>query len=72
MIIHSGAIQFIESFNDILRGEYPNVHCPLSLSGTREKIERWRVDDNAFRPHISLSNLTQSEFRLARLDVGNL
>ena len=63
---------FIESFNGSLRDECLNVHWFLSLSDAREKIERWRVDYNEFRPHSSLGNLTPSEFRLAHLEVGNL
>ncbi|MBL8405809.1 MAG: transposase [Dechloromonas sp.] len=43
-----------------------------SPSDAREKIERWRVDYNEFRPHNSLGNLTPSEFRFAHLEVGNL
>jgi len=63
---------FIESFNGSLRDECLNVHWFLSLSDAREKIERWRLDYNEFRPHSSLGNLTPSEFRLAHLEVGNL
>lgn len=63
---------FIESFNGSLRDECLNVHWFLSLSDAREKIERWRVDYNEFRPHSSQGNLTLSEFRLAHLEVGNL
>lgn len=63
---------FIESFNGSLRDECLNVHWFLSLNDAREKIERWRLDYNEFRPHSSLGNLTPSEFRLAHIEVGNL
>ncbi|MBB5191821.1 threonine dehydrogenase-like Zn-dependent dehydrogenase [Silvimonas terrae] len=63
---------FIESFNGSLRDECLNVHWFLSLDDAREKIERWRVDYNEFRQHSSLGNRAPSEFRLARLEAGNL
>lgn len=63
---------FIESFNGSLRDECLNVHWFLSLNDAREKIERWRMDYNEFRPHSSLGNLTPNEFRLAHPEAGNL
>ncbi|WP_414441765.1 IS3 family transposase [Burkholderia sp. 22PA0106] len=63
---------FIESFNGSLRDEYLNVHGFLSLDDAWEKIEHWRQDYNEFRPHSSLGDLTPCEFRLARLEAGNL
>lgn len=62
---------FIESFNGSFRDECLNLHWFLSLEDAREKIERWRVDYNEYRPHSSLGDLTPSEFRLAHLEAGN-
>jgi putative transposase len=53
---------FIESFNGKLRDECLNEHWFLSLQDAREKIETWRQDYNAMRPHSSLGNLTPEEF----------
>ena len=52
----------VESFNGTLRDECLNVNWFLSLNDTCEKIEKWRVDYNEFRPHSSLGNLTPREF----------
>jgi putative transposase len=52
----------IESFNGRLRDECLNVMQFLSLDDARAKIEVWRIDYNAHRPHSSLGNLTPSEF----------
>jgi len=41
----------------------------LSAKDARAKIEAWRVDYNAHRPHSSLGNLRPSEF--ARMLHGN-
>ena len=42
------------------------------MEDAREKIERWRVDYNEFRPHSSLGDLTPREFaeRTAAKDPG--
>lgn len=59
----------IESFNGRLRDECLNVMQFLSIDDARAKIEAWRIDYNAHRPHSSLGNLTPSEF--ARKRQGN-
>jgi putative transposase len=53
---------FIEAFNGRLRDECLNVHQFTSIDDAREKIEAWRVDYNARRPHSSLGHLTPNEF----------
>jgi putative transposase len=52
----------IESFNGSFRDECLNVNWFLSIEDAREKIERWRIDYNQFRPHSSLDEMTPSEF----------
>lgn len=56
----------IETFNGRLRDECLNVHLFESLIDAQEKIERWRVDYNNWRPHSSLGNLTPREFARRR------
>ena len=53
---------FVEAFNGRLRDECLNVHQFTSMEDAREKIEAWRVDYNARRPHSSLGHLTPNEF----------
>jgi putative transposase len=53
---------FIEAFNGRLRDECLNVHQFTSIEDARAKIEAWRVDYNARRPHSSLGHLTPNEF----------
>src|SRR5687767_6064396 len=53
---------FIEAFNGRLRDECLNVHQFTSTDDARAKIEAWRVDYNARRPHSSLGHLTPNEF----------
>lgn len=53
---------FVESFNGSFRDECLNVHWFLSLEDAREKIETWRLDYNAYRPHQSLGILTPAQF----------
>ena len=53
---------FIEAFNGRLRDECLNVHQFTSIADAQEKIEAWRVDYNAHRPHSSLGHLTPNEF----------
>jgi putative transposase len=62
----------VESFNGSFRDECLNVNWFLSLEDAREKIERWRVEYNEFRPHSSLGDLTPREFteRTADKDQG--
>ncbi len=51
-----------ESFHGKLRDECLNEHWFISLADAREKIEAWRVDYNAVRPHSSLGYQTLEEF----------
>ena len=53
---------FVESFNGRLRDECLNLHWFLGLTDDRRRIEAWRVDYNAVRPHGSLGNLTPKEY----------
>jgi len=52
----------VESFNGSFRDECLNVNWFLSLEDAREKIDRWRVKYNEFRPHSPLGDLTPREF----------
>jgi putative transposase len=52
----------IESFNGSFRDECLNVNWFLSLEDAREKIEKWRLEYNEFRPHSSLDDLTPQQF----------
>ncbi len=52
----------IESFNGSFRDECLNVNWFLSMEDAREKIEKWRMDYNEFRPHSSLGDLTPRQF----------
>ena len=54
----------IESFNRSFRDECLNIHWFLSLDDAREKIEKFRVEYNEFRPHSSLDNLTPNEYAM--------
>lgn len=56
----------IESFNGRLRDECLNVMQFTSLDDAQAKIEAWRIDYNAHRPHSSLGNLTPNEFAKKR------
>ena len=53
---------YIESFNARFRLECLNEHWFLSLEDAREKIEEWRQDYNANRPHSSLGKVSPEEF----------
>jgi len=53
---------FIEAFNGRLRQECLNQHWFFSLEDAKEKIQRWRLEYNAVRPHNSLGNLAPLEF----------
>jgi hypothetical protein len=44
------------------RDECLNVTGFLSREDAREKIEKWRKDDNGFRPRSSLGDLTPRQF----------
>jgi len=49
-----------------LRDECLNVTQFLSIEDACDKIEAWRIDYNAHRPHSSLGNLTPIEFAKKR------
>jgi putative transposase len=52
----------IESFNGSYRSECLATNWFLSLEDARNKIERWRMEYNEFRPHSSLEYKTPLEF----------
>lgn len=52
----------IESFNGRLRDECLNASWFLNLADAKRKIETWRLDYNADRPHSSLAYRTPAEF----------
>lgn len=52
----------IESFNGSFRDECLNLHWFPSLEDARTKIEAWKQEYNAFRPHSSLGDLTPNEY----------
>jgi len=53
---------FIESFNGRLRDECLNTSLFVSIEDARRKLEAWRLDYNARRPHSSLGDRTPTEF----------
>lgn len=59
---------YIESFNGKFRDECLDEHIFLSLEDARRKIEAWREDYNADRPHHSLNNMTPIEFATSLSD----
>ena len=52
----------IEAFNARFRQECLNEHWFLTLEDTQRKIEAWRRDCNAERPHSPLGNVPPAEF----------
>ena len=52
----------IESFNGKFRDECLNQNWFVDLRDAQDRIEAWRVDYNAVRPHSSLGYLTPVEF----------
>lgn len=52
----------IESFNARVRQECLNQHWFFSLEDAREKLQTWKSEYNAVRPHSSLGNLAPNEF----------
>ena len=52
----------VESFNGRLRDECLNASWFLNLADAKRKIESWRQDYNADRPHSSLAYRTPAEF----------
>ncbi len=61
---------FIEAFNARVRQECLNANWFLSLDDARGKIEDWRQDYNAERPHSALGNRTPQEFAVAAEAAG--
>ena len=55
----------IESFNGRLRDECLNANWFLNLTDAKRKIEHWRQEYNADRPHSSLAYRTPEEFAKA-------
>lgn len=53
----------IESFNGRFREECLNQHVFRNLHDAKQKIEAWRQDYNAARPHSALGDLTPVEYR---------
>ena len=53
---------YIESFNGSFRDECLNTNWFMSLEDARDKIARWKMDYNEFRPHSALTYLTPAEF----------
>jgi putative transposase len=53
---------YVESFNGKFGDEWLNQTWFLDLDDARSKIEAWRRDYNAVRPHSSLGNLTPNEY----------
>jgi len=52
----------VESFNGRLRDECLNASWFLNLMDAKRKIENWRLEYNADRPHSSLAYRTPAEF----------
>ena len=52
----------VESFNGRLRDECLNASWFLNLADAKRKIESWREEYNAERPHSSLAYRTPAEF----------
>jgi len=53
---------FIKSFNGRFRDECLNEHWFRTVEDARVRIEAWRHEYNAERPHSSLGHLTPAEF----------
>lgn len=61
---------YVESFNGRFRDECLNTHWFLSIADARAKIEAWRLDYNASRPHSALGHLTPLEFAVQSAGNG--
>ncbi len=53
---------YVESFNGTLRAECLDAHWFGDLSEARQRIEAWRAEYNASRPHRALGERTPNEF----------
>lgn len=62
---------FIESFNGSFRDECLNVNWFMSMDDAVEKIQAFKEDYNAFRPHSSLCGLTPNEALERHLGTRN-
>ena len=51
----------IEAFNGRLRAEFLDEHWFLSVADAQDRIEQWRLDYNANRPHGALGYRTPLE-----------
>jgi putative transposase len=56
----------MDSLNGRSCDECLNLIQFLSIDHARAKVEAWRIDNHAHRPHGSLSNLTPSGFARKR------
>lgn len=61
---------FVVSFNGRLRDECLNTHRFLSLEDARAKIDAWRRDYNASRPHTYIGWLTPIEYAAAAAKIA--
>jgi putative transposase len=61
---------FAESFIGSLRDECLHVNWFLSLQDACDKVEKWRLDYNSFRPHSSLGDLTPNEFARGQIPIA--
>jgi putative transposase len=57
---------FVESFNGRLRDECLNANWFLTAADARRKIQAWKEDYNAARPHSSLGYRTPREYASAQ------
>lgn len=62
---------FIESFNGKFRDECLNQNWFVDLRDAQDRIEAWRLDYNAVRPHSSLGYLTPVEFAHRAVALGS-
>jgi len=53
---------FAESFNGRLRDECLNTEVFLDIRDAQKKLDHWRADFNAKRPHSALDDRTPAEF----------
>ncbi|MBM3454075.1 MAG: transposase [Bacteroidetes bacterium] len=51
-----------KSFNGKQRDEYLSVHWFFSMQDAYQKITSWKDDDNHFRPHRTLGDISSEEF----------
>jgi putative transposase len=61
----------VESFNGRFRDECLNHHWFSTLADAKQKIEHWRMEYNAERPHSSLAYRTPEEFAKTCSELTN-